>query len=156
MNPRLTELADVLDLLYQKLSVFEKELALSSSPLVKFEMKQRINQEIWPDIRRYESEYWSLYPPETIVIPDPTAESYLRQVEFAVAAIEKTPSVNYPPALVPLLQDIRTKLGEDKSASAKLKIALPLIPAIASYELELDTAKAMQETWTSIKSWIRK
>jgi len=156
MNPRLVELANVLELLYQKLAAFEKELALSSSPLVKFEMKQRIIQEIWPSIRRYESEYWSLYPPEAIVIPDSTAERYLRQIEFAVVSIEQTSSANYPPGLVPLLQDIRAKLGEDKSASAKLKIALPLIPAIASYELELDTAKVMQEAWTSIKSWIRK
>ncbi len=36
----------------------------------------------------------------------------------------------------------------DKSASAKLKIMLPLIPAIASYELEMDTEGLMYKTWS--------
>jgi predicted membrane-bound spermidine synthase len=60
-------------------------------------------------------------------------------------------SSEYPPELLLLLQEIRAKLDDlDRSASAKLKVSLPLIPMIASYELEMDTEGVMYKTWKSI------
>lgn len=71
--------------------------------------------------------------------------------------IQHIPSTSYPPQLISLLQDIRAKLEDlDKSASAKLKIVLPLIRAIASYELEMDTEGLMYKTWSVIKRLVRR
>ena len=154
---RLADLEENLNLLYEKLGMFERDLILTSSTPAKFELKQQIKREILPGIRRYEAEYWELYPREAILISDEDAQSQLVQVEQAVKSIERISPVEYPPELVPLLQDIRAKLEElDKAASAKLKVVLPLIPAIASYELEMDTEGFMYQTWKAIKGLVRR
>jgi hypothetical protein len=154
---RLTDLDSLLDLLYEKLGVFEREIILSTSVAVQFELKQRIKREIMPSIRRYETEYWELYPQDEIVFSEEVAASQLVKVERAVNAIELIPANTYPPELIPLLQDLQAKLAEpDKIASAKLKVALPLIPAIASYEFELATEGLMSQAWKSIKRLVRR
>ncbi len=154
---RLADLEGLLELLYEKLGEFERELIVTASTPAKFELKQKIKREILPNIRRYEAEYWELYPSEAIVIADAEAESQLAQVEQAIESIERIPAAEYPSELLPLLQDIRAKLEEsDKAASAKLKVALPLIPAIASYELEMDTEGFMYKTWKAIKKLVRR
>ena len=77
---RLNDLKDILELLYEKLGEFEKELIISSSKPADFELKQRIKREILPDLRKYETEYWELYPQEAIVISDEEAETQLVKV----------------------------------------------------------------------------
>lgn len=154
---RLADLEDILELLYEKLGEFEQELIMSSSKPAKFELKQRIKREILPDIRRYEAEYWELYPKEAIIISDEEAASQLVKVEQAVESIDRISLTFYPPELIPLLQDIRAELEEqNKAASAKLKVVLPLIPMIASYELEIETEGLMYKTWESIKRLVRR
>jgi hypothetical protein len=154
---RLNDLKDILDLLYEKLGEFEKELIISSNKTANFELKQRIKREILPDIRKYETEYWELYPQETIVISEEEAETQLVKVEEAVASIEQIASSTDPSELISLLQEIRDKLDEeDKAASAKLKVVIPLIPAIASYEWEMETEGLMHKTWKAIKGMVRR
>ncbi|MBW4478346.1 MAG: hypothetical protein KME54_16160 [Tolypothrix brevis GSE-NOS-MK-07-07A] len=154
---RLNDLKDILDLLYEKLGEFEKELFTSSSKPANFELKQRIKREILPNIRKYETEYWELYPQEAIIISDEEAETQLVKVEQAVVSIENITSITYPSELISLLQEIRYKLEkQDKAASAKLKVVLPLIPAIASYEMEMGTEGLMYKTWEKIKKIVRR
>jgi hypothetical protein len=153
---RLNDLKDILELLYDKLGEFERELVISSSKPANFELKQRIKREILPDIRKYETEYWELYPQEAIIISDEEAETQLVKVEEAVTSIEQIPSSTYPLELISLLQEIRDKLDEDKAASAKLKVVIPLIPAIASYELEMETEGLMYQAWKKIKGVVRR
>jgi len=40
----------------------------------------------------------------------------------------------------------------DKAAAAKLKVSLPIIPLIASYEMEMDTEAVVVNVWRRIKS----
>jgi hypothetical protein len=152
---RLNDLKDILELLYEKLGAFEKRLIISDSESTNFELKQRIKREIIPDIRKYETEYWELYPQEAIAISDEEAETQLVKVEEAVTSIEQISSNTYPSELIFLLQEIRDKLDEpDKAASAKLKVVLPLIPAIASYELEMETEGLMYQAWKKLKEMV--
>jgi len=154
---RLADLEDILKILYEQLGEFEQELIISSSKPAKFELKQRIKREILPNIRRYEAEYWELYPKEAIIISDEEAASQLVKVEQAVESIDLISLTFYPRELIPLLQDIRAELEEqNKAASAKLKVVLPLIPMIASYELEIETEGLMYKTWESIKRLVRR
>lgn len=153
---RLNDLKDILELLYEKLGEFEKELIISSSKPANFELKQRIKREILPDIRKYETEYWEIYPQEAIIISDEEAETQLVKVEEAITSIEQISSSTYPLELISLLQEIRDKLDEDKEASAKLKVVIPLIPVIASYELEMETNGLMYRTWKAIKGIVRR
>ena len=153
---RLAYLEDNLEILYEKLGEFEQELIISSSQPAKFELKQRIKREILPNIRRYEAEYWELYPKEAIIISDEEAASQLVKVEQAVESIDRI-SLTFDPELIPLLQDIRAELEEqNKAASAKLKVVLPLIPMIASYELVIETEGLMYKAWKSIKRLVRR
>jgi hypothetical protein len=154
---RLADLKDILELLYEKLGEFEKDLVLNASTPARFELRQKIKREILPDIRRYEKEYWDLYPSDAIIISEEEAETQLIQVEQAVESIENIPAIEYPSGLVPLLQDIQLKLKDlSKPASAKLKVALPLIPTIVSYELEMETQGLMYNVWKSIKRLVRR
>jgi hypothetical protein len=154
---RLVDLKELLDLLYEKLGEFQKELIVNSHTPAKFELKQHIKRDILPSIRQYEAEYWDIYPKEAIVISDEEAITQLVHLEQAVESIECVSSSEYPSELIPLLQDIRTKLNDlDKTASAKLKLTLPLIPAIASYELEMDTEGLMYQTWKTIQRLVRR
>ena len=154
---RLADLKEQLDLLYEKLGTYEKELIINSDLDIQFKLKQRIKREILPQMRKYEREYWELYPQEDIVISEQEAETQLAQVEQAVESIQQISSTEYPPELIPLLQDIQVKLEDlNKPASAKLKVALPLIPAIAAYELEMETDGLMYKAWKSIKGVFRR
>ena len=145
-DERLTDLKDILDLLYEKLGEFQKALIIRDSDSARFELKQRIKREILPDIRRYEQEYWEIYPSDAIIISEEEATTQLVQVKQAVEAIECIPHSEYPPQLFLLLQDIQ----------AKLKVVLPLIPMIASYELEMDTEGIMYKTWKAIKRLVKR
>ncbi|MGB3640700.1 MAG: hypothetical protein WBA39_24460 [Rivularia sp. (in: cyanobacteria)] len=146
---RLNDIEEILEMLYEKLGSFQKRLIFSDSQSAKFELKQQIKREILPDIRKYETEYWELYPQEAIIISDEEAEKQLVKVEQAVDSIEKTTSDKYSSELIPLLHTIRDKLdNQDKAASAKLKLVLPLIPALASYELELETQGLLSKVFT--------
>ncbi|MUH01657.1 hypothetical protein F7734_59160 [Scytonema sp. UIC 10036] len=154
---RLNDLKDILDLLYERLGEFEKELMFSSNKPANFDLKQRIKREILPNIRKYETEYWELYPQETIIISDEEAETQLVRVEQAVVSIEQMPSITYPSELISLVQEIRDKLEkQDKAASAKLKVVLPLIPAIVSYEMDMETEGLMYKAWEEIKRIVRR
>ena len=156
-HQRLANLEENLEILYEQLGEFEQELIISSSQPAKFELKQRIKRDILPKIRQYEAEYWELYPKEAIIISDEEAASQLVKVEQAVESIDRISLTFYPPELIPLLQDIRAELEEqNKAASAKLKVVLPLIPMIASYELEIETEGLMYKTWESIKRLVRR
>ncbi len=155
-STRLNYLKDILELLYEKLGEFQKELVMSSNALAKFELNQRIKREITPLIRKYEAEYWTLYPQEAIIISDEEAEKKLIEVEQALTSIEEIPLNNYPSQLISLLQEIREKLDENNTASAKLKVVIPLIPNIVCYELEIKPSGLMYQTWEIIKAIVRR
>lgn len=125
---RLADLEDILDLLSEKLGEFKRELIINANTPAKFELKQRIKREILSDIRRYEAGYWELYPQDAIFISDEEAVRQLLKVEQAVESIERILLTFYPQKLIPLLRNIRAELEEqNKAASAKLKVVLPLI-----------------------------
>jgi hypothetical protein len=157
-HQRLAHLEDTIKILYDRLGYLEKELAIiSSGSDKKFEIQQRIKRELLPEIRRYEKKYWELYPMEEVVIPEDEAASQLVQVEQAVTSLEQGSFAEYPPEMFALLQEIRASLdGLERSASAKLKVAIPLIPTIASYELEMDTEGVMYKTWKPLRGLIRR
>lgn len=156
-HQRLQDLQEILDLLYSQLGEYQKELIVNANPDIQFQLKQRIKKKILPQMRQYEREYWEIYPTENIKISNEEAESQLTQIEQALDLIESIEPNKFPQELISLLKDIRTKLEEsDKAASAKLKLALPLIPAIASYELEMDTEEFMYKVWQSIKKILKK
>ncbi|MGF1489967.1 MAG: hypothetical protein ACFBSE_23005 [Prochloraceae cyanobacterium] len=156
LHQRLTAIEKNLELNYRKLAAFERKRDKTDSPGTEFEMEEDIKI-IRDRIRTYEIQYWEIYPTEAIDISEEEAKSELARIEEAVISIENVPSTDYPSEeLIILLQDIKAKLDDldNKTAAAKLKLVLPLIPAIASYELEMNPNGLMPKIWKKIRQTI--
>lgn len=156
-HERLSDIKEILELHYEKLGEFQKQLAITASVPERFQLKQEIKYQILPYIRRYEAEYWALYPSEAIVISEDQASAQLDLVNKAVSSLENRSTTDYSHELIVLLNEIRALLEDfTKPASAKLKVAIPLIPAIASYEVEMETEGLMSGAWKSIRNIARR
>jgi len=152
---RIRALEELLEIEYEKLNDFQKELAITSGAAAKFELRQRLKREVLPDIRKHEVEYAELLAESTDLasVPADEAENTTAELVRAVQHVERLPDPNRPAEITRLLADIRRKLDEPgKVAAAKLKVALPIIPLIASYEMEMDTEAVLANAWRRIKS----
>lgn len=150
---RLREIEELLDMEHDKYHEFRKEIAVSTGN-EKILLKQRVKRELIPSLRQLEKEYAELLAAgvPTDAIPAAEAEVIIAQVIEAVTTVEEKNAPDVPLEMVRLLSDIRDKLSEpSKSASAKLKINLPIIPLIASYEMELDTEGVLTGVWTKAR-----
>lgn len=78
------------------------------------------------------------------------------KIESSISSISTIPKSELSSQLIYLLQDIQLKLKQEKTASGKLKVVIPLIPMIASYELEVETEGYMYKTWMALKRLIRR
>ncbi|MEG3440076.1 hypothetical protein V0288_23305 [Pannus brasiliensis CCIBt3594] len=156
-DQRLADLEKNLQISYKKLGEFERQLIIKSDPSVRFQLQQEIEEDILPKILEYEREYWEIYPLEAVVIPETEARSELDRIQKAVKSLDNRPSEDYKPELIALLNEINTKLDDlNQVASAKLKLVVPLIPMLASYELEMDTEGVIYKTWRSLQRLLGK
>ncbi|GET37905.1 hypothetical protein [Microseira wollei] len=161
-SQRLDALEEILEILYEKLGEFQRALIVLASEEAKFELKQKIKRDIAPDIRKYEKEYWQILDwnaRENFVVSDVEAEKAIVDVVEAVKPIENIPPERYPDPekLNRLLEELHKIINDpEKTAQAKLKVALPIIPLLASYELEMDTESFLVNVWRGIKSMVRR
>jgi len=152
-NLRIEHLEELLEIEYEKLAEFEKELAITSSAPQKFELRQRLKREVLPNLRSHEVEYAQLLAQRSDIasISPQQAETSIVEVQRAFTRIEQLPAP-LPEDLTRLLTEVRDKLNEPgKTAAAKLKVTLPIIPLIASYEMELDTENLLTNAWRGIR-----
>lgn len=113
----------------------------------------RDNPKLSAFVRAYEAEYWqqlaekaNFYEPEEV-----DASNAIVEVQAEVVrVIESQPNVNNE--LMQKVQEMLDKLNEPGTpAAAKAKLALPLIPGIVSYEVELDTENSLRRVFEPIK-----
>ena len=110
--------------------------------------------EILPAIRKYECEYWQILSQESysFEIDEGEAEKTVEVVVQGVEYIENKYSDGFPDEVIKRLTEIQKTLNTlDKTAAAKLKLALPLLPSVLSYELELDTEEVLRKAFQPIK-----
>jgi len=152
---RISALEELLEIEYEKLNDFQKDLAITASAAAKFELRQLLKRDVLPDIRKHEVEYAELLADSTDLasVPAEQAEATTAELAHAVEHVQSLPDPNRPEEITRLLADIRRKLDDPgKVAAAKLKVALPIIPMIVSYEMEMDTGAALVNVWRRIKS----
>lgn len=152
---RMEALEDVLEIEYAKLGEFQRVLAISASAPEKFQLRETIKREVLPDIRKYEMEYAALLADHTDLdsVAPAEAENVAAELVQAVKHVQSLPDPNRPEEISRLLVDIQRKLDEPgKVAAAKLKVSLPIIPLIASYEMEIDTEGMLVTAWRRVKS----
>jgi hypothetical protein len=156
---QITQLEEQLELLYAKRHAFETDITISASADAKFELRQRLKREVLPSLRRTEQEYAQLLAGavELAQLPESEAVAVVEDVRGALALHERSAFGERSEELCRLLTDLKAKLDEPgKAAAAKLKVVLPIIPLIASYELELDTESFVTQVWQRIKGLCRK
>ncbi|WP_293334952.1 hypothetical protein [Microcoleus sp. CAWBG58] len=151
---QLADLEETLDSLYETIGEAQKRLAYANDIFEKNAIKQRIRKEVSPEIRKYEAEYWALLAKETYsyAVEEDEASSAIVEVKAQVLqVIESQPSLN--DELKQKLQAILDKLNEPETpVAAKAMLALPLIPGILSYEVELDTKNSLRRVFEPIKN----
>jgi len=156
---RIGHLEELLQIEYEKLHELEKELAITSSAAQKFELRQRIKREVLPQLRKHETEYAELLVQgaDAGTLPRDEAEALVTDLAQAAEGLEAATGDGWPDEMLRLLKDLREKLDEPgKAAAAKLKVALPIIPQIVSYEMELDVESFMAQVWHRVRDFFSK
>jgi hypothetical protein len=154
---RLADLEKILDSLYETLGKAQNRGAYANDIFEKDGINQRLRKEVLPEIRKYEEEYRSLLAEEAsdCQVDEVAASHAIVKVVQEVELIQSQPN-QYPNDLMRKLQEILDKLNEQQTpAAAKLKAALPLIPGIMSYELELDTEISLKRVFEGIRQLLR-
>jgi hypothetical protein len=139
---RLADIQANLTNLYEQLAGKENAFILAEEA-----EKTRIQQQIrktWQDIHRFEHEY-ALTLSQQIkrqALPEPLAETVTAEL---VDEIEILAPLESRDEIKELLRQILQELQKPGTpASAKLKVAIPLIPTVVSYELEGDTESILR------------
>jgi hypothetical protein len=158
---RLKELKEILDIEYDKYHEFEKDISLSTAN-EKILLKQRLKREIAPRLSELEKEYAELLVTgvPTGQIPEDAAEgeakAIVTELSEATSKVLQSAPAESPPEMLRLLEEIKGKLSEPKeAAAAKLKVSLPLIPTICSYEIEVDTVPSVQKVWSKARDFLK-
>lgn len=156
---RFADLDKNLELWYEQLGASEKKLPMTTTPREITAIQQQIREEILPQIRKYESEYWELLAQESrcFEVTDIDAYNAIVEVVPEVELIANKMVSDYPEQLMQKLQEILDKLNEPGTpASAKAKFALNLVPGILSYEIEIDTENSLRRAFEPIKELFKK
>jgi hypothetical protein len=157
-NPRrLKELEELLDIEYDKYHDFEKDIALAIGN-EKILLKQRLKREIAPRLFDLEKEYAELLVAgvPSGQIPEGEANAIVTELSEATTKVLQSAPAEAPPEMLRLLEEIKGKLSEPKeAAAAKLKVSLPLIPTICSYEIEVDTVRSVRKVWSKARDFLK-
>ena len=138
IRDRLFTLQDNLTDLYEQLS--GKEKALIRAPE---EEKTRIRQQIRDvkgGIQNFEQEYWLAWRRESAALTVSEAEAEVATTTIVQEAEILEATAAYPEEAMPILREILSELQKPGTpAAGKLKAAIPLLPGLVAYEMEVDT-----------------
>lgn len=154
----LADLEERIQTNYQKLAKFQERLDRTASVREQYDIEGDIPK-IRKTIRDSQTEYWELLAQEayTCKLAEVDVSDAIVEVGPKAERIVKQSSTKYPDDLMQKLQEILDKLNEPQTpAAAKLRAALPLIPGIMSYELELDTEISLKRVFEGIRQLLRK
>jgi len=140
ISDRLSHLQSEVKCYYDQLAGKEKAKRLAEDA-----QKVRIQQGIdalKEELRSVERDYWTRWQTEMrgLTIPEADAEIVASQLVGEVEFLEIEPAVQRNAELMKVLQEIKAELSKPGiPAAGKLKAAIPLLPGLISYEMELDT-----------------
>jgi hypothetical protein len=187
IHQRLAQLEGLLEIEYSKLHKFRREMAMSLGE-AKINLEERLQREILPTIRRYETEYVHLAA-KILPVEDGVDTGFSDSLEsknsenFANFDDDQPillTSLDATQAVALLLEAVETTLTSTitgnraeeirrrlkkmeetlkdptKTATAKLKIAIPVLPTLVTYELEIDNENLLVNTWKTVKELFKK
>ena len=140
MSDRIQPIFENLQLLYEQLDAAEKAAIREVNAISRKKYEQEIRDTLLPDVRKYEQQY-AIALSQQVKKQDPILEPIAATiVGELVDEIEMIQPIAKTDEMRSMLQEILVELRKsDVPASAKLKIAIPIIPNVVTYELEGDT-----------------
>jgi hypothetical protein len=157
ISKRLSHLQSEVEKYYDQLACQEE-----AKRLVEDAQKVRIQQgidKLKRDIGSVEREYWERWRREIagLTIPEADAEIVVNQWVGEVEILEFEPAVQSNAELMKVLQQIKAELSKPGiPAAGKLKAAIPLLPGLISYEMELDTAGLLRRVFPTFCKFAEK
>ena len=140
ISDRLSHLQSEVKDYYDQLACQETARRLAEDAQ-KVRIQQGIDK-LKKDLGSVERDYWLRWRAEIagLTIPEADAERVASQLVGEVESLEIEPAVQSNAELMKVLQEIKAKLTKPGiPAAGKLKAAIPLLPGLISYEMELDT-----------------
>jgi hypothetical protein len=156
-SDRLREVEEYLKILRDQRRAEEQEI-LTTRGNARTQAEQRLRLQINPKLRQYEAEkYWLILanvPEETaIAVANPAPEVVVAEIVEHTRQLQT--NQQYPDEVLEWLQRIYAEVSEKKTAEAKLKGVLSLLPPFVSlsYEAELDTENFLQAHFPTFRRW---
>lgn len=154
-DDRLPEIEKNLKMLRNQRHALEQEAILTTG-LAKTQAEQRLQEQINPQIRKYEQEYWQVFARQvkTVEIAEAKAEIIVGEIVEDLGQIEL--QGQHPDRVLQLLQEIRDAVNKPGStAGLKLKGVISPIPPFvaASIEGELDADQFVRQHFPTFQKW---
>jgi DNA repair exonuclease SbcCD ATPase subunit len=157
ISDRLSHLQSEVQSYYKQLAGREK-----AKRLARFEDKELLQQqidELKKELGSVEREYWLRWQAEIagLTIPEADAERVASELVREVEILEIEPAVQSNAELMKVLQEIKAQLSKPGiPAAGKLKAAIPLLPGLISYEMELDTEGLLRRVFPTVCNFVDK
>lgn len=157
-------ISDRLSHLQSEVQGYYKQLAgkETAKRTARFEDKELLQQQIdvlKKELGSVEREYWLRWRAEIagLTIPEADAEIVASQLVGEVEILEIEPAVQSNAELMKALQEIKAELSKPEiPAAGKLKAAIPLLPGVISYEMELDTEGLLRRVFPTFSKLAEK
>lgn len=141
MSDRIQQVEKNLKLLYAQLGAAEEGAIKAQSTVSKLKYEQEIDDDLKPQIRKFEEELFTLFQQESqaLTFVEADAQATIDVIAQEVKQLQRQP--NLDGEMLALLERIEAKLNEGVTADAKLKGTLSIFPPFIglSYEGQLDT-----------------
>jgi hypothetical protein len=151
ISDRLFHLQTEVQAYYKQLAGKEKAKRLAE-PAEKERIQQQID-ELKKELGSVERDYWMRWRTEIagLTIPEADAEAVATGMLQDVEILEVEPAVQSNADLMKVLQEIKAELSQPGiPAAGKLKAAIPLLPGVISYEMELDTEGLLRRAFPTV------
>lgn len=144
---RLRELEALLATYDDKRAIFEQALAIEDSVPKQFSLGRELKN-LHSELTKLEIEYAEILARiEDKHLPEAEAVQLLGELESAVRSLERSKQ-ELPDQMRDLIREMRKHFAApEKTATAKLKLSLPIVPLLASLEFELDTRGLLSHIW---------
>jgi hypothetical protein len=157
ISDRLSHLQSEVKGYYDQLAGKEKAKRLAEDAQ-KVRIQQQID-ELKQELGSVERDYWLRWRAEIagLTIPEADAEIVVNQWVGEVEILEFEPAVQSNAELMKVLQQIKAELSKPGiPAAGKLKAAIPLLPGLISYEMELDTEGLLRRVFPTFCKFAEK
>ena len=155
---RMHDLDKILDIYHEKLIQFNNRIASNTKIETAAELKE-IKSNILPKMRMYEKEYSDIIASKLSpdFINDIDANECINILSILIRDYKANAGMGQSSVLSRQLEEVLSKLEDPgKSARAKLKVTLPIIPLLVSCDLELDTEAFITNIWINFRNYIRR